>query len=565
MSAAALGSTDSVPLRIRPGWSWPLHSVAGTRAIEQLLLAQLPSHSLMTRAGRSAARLAMALAPHAKRYWVVCGPGNNGGDGLVAAAFLQRAGRHVTVTFVGSPPIQGSDAHHAWELALSSGVVINQLNDQAPTPYPPVLTEQDLAIDALLGIGARPFDVSASAAHQPLLALARQLLALPCTVLCMDLPSGLDADTGTASLQWPEQSRFGPTSGPRHTLSLLTLKPGLFTAQGRDFSGQVWFDDLGAAHHMDRLTEVERTSTLAPVAHLNGAPVTRRQRHASHKGLRGDVSVLGGQSLAVAGSGMAGAACLAATAALHAGAGRVMLALLGTGSEASTSSHLAPELMLRSPEALDLTRGVVVAGCGGGSAIGTWLPQVLRLSPQLVLDADALNGIAQDPQLLDLLRQRQSHGWATVITPHPLEAGRLLRCSASEVQAHRIQAVQRLVDQLGCVVLLKGSGTVIGAPGQSLRINPTGNGLLASAGTGDVLAGWIGAWMAQGLSAWESTLGACWRHGEVADGWWGPADLSAAATTGALVNASSNTPPRPDHRHTQTLTALQLAQAASAP
>ncbi len=554
---AALRLHETLPVQIRPGLSWALHSVAGTRAIEHLLLAQLPQHSLMTRAGQSAARLAMALAPHARHYWVVCGPGNNGGDGLIAAAFLSRAGRRVTVTRAGPAPQADSEAGHALVFARSAGVVVNQLSADQTAPEPPDLTAQDLTIDALLGIGGRPFAADARALEQPIAVLAQQLLALPCTVLSLDIPSGLNADTGAASLQWLQRDGASAPMGARHTLSLLTLKPGLFMAQGRDFSGQVWLDELGTGGHIHSPIDAQDKQPTFPVARLNGQPIQRALSHVTHKGLRGDVSVLGGQSMAIDGRGMEGAAWLAATAALHAGAGRVMVALLGQQGQEQPSQGSSPELMLRSPKALDLTRGVLVAGCGGGSAIGGWLPQVLRQSPQLVLDADALNAIAQDHQLVDMLKQRQSQRWLTVITPHPLEAARLLRCTSNEVQAHRIQTVQRLVDQLGCVVVLKGSGTVIGAPDETPRINPTGNGLLATGGTGDVLAGWIAAWMAQGLSAWESALGACWHHGEVADGWCGSA---GAGTPGVPVGD-------PPLKNTTaiTLTALQLAQAARPP
>lgn len=558
------------PWPIQAGQPWPLHTVAATRSIERALLAELssralPPHGLMARAGQSAARLALALAPHARHYWVVCGPGNNGGDGLIAATRLHEAGHCVTAVRVGPAPRADSGAQYALSVARSAGVRVRQVE---PDDVPDDLARdglhlgpQDLVIDALLGLGARPFDVAPTTSGRAMAAWAHQLLGLPCTVLCLDVPSGLDADTGAASVPWPSQPPLSAPAGARHTLSLLTLKPGLFTGQGRDFSGQVWLDDLGWDWPQKACTETTRDLLPAPVAHLSAEPVYPRQPHASHKGLRGDVSVIGGQSIAVDGRGMEGAACLAAIAALHAGAGRVMVALLGPPSEGRSTLGFAPELMLRSPEAITLSEGVVVAGCGAGTSIMAWLDRVLSLSRQLVLDADAMNAIAKDPSLRALLRQRAARGLSSVITPHPLEAARLLGCSTPELQSDRLGSVQRLAEDLRCVVVLKGSGTVIGAPDQPLHINPTGNGLLSTAGTGDVLAGWIGAWMAQGLSAWDAALGACWRHGQLADAWHGSGGArTMSAASQADERGATATRDRP-----RALTASGLARCASPP
>jgi hydroxyethylthiazole kinase-like uncharacterized protein yjeF len=235
--------------------------------------------------------------------------------------------------------------------------------------------------------------------------------------------------------------------------------------------------------------------------------------HASHKGSHGDLAVIGGEA-DDAGMGMTGAALLAASAALHAGAGRVLLSTL-SGQAMDTAP---PDLMQRHWQSLELEHLQVVCGCGGGSAVKAALPDVMRRSKQLVLDADGLNAVSQDPRLQGLLRQRaQSH--TTVITPHPLEAARLLNSSTSEVQNNRLKAAQNLVNLFECTVVLKGSGTVIAAPGQTPRINTTGNGRLAMGGTGDVLAGLIGARMAQGSSAFEAACMAVAQHGQVADDW----------------------------------------------
>jgi hydroxyethylthiazole kinase-like uncharacterized protein yjeF len=180
-----------------------------------------------------------------------------------------------------------------------------------------------------------------------------------------------------------------------------------------------------------------------------------------------------------------------------------------------------PELMFRAPAALDLRQQVLVCGCGGGQAVRAHLSAVLSVATRVVLDADALNAIALDTQLQTQLKARHGRGHGTVLTPHPLEAARLLQCSAQAVQANRLSAAQTLADSFACVVVLKGSGSVIAAPGKTPRINHSGNALLATAGTGDVLAGMVGAALALGDTAWEAASRAVFRHGAVADAWAG--------------------------------------------
>ncbi len=482
--------------RISSAQSWPLHSVATTRLIEQACAAHLPPHTLMQRAGLAVARLSLALAPHARHIWIACGPGNNGGDGFEAALHLHRWGKTVTVSWTGlhggnkSPP---EDAAASRQRAEDAGVRI-----QAEPP-----ADFDMCIDALLGIGGT-LD-----ATRPGSALMRQWLAAMdqsgATRLCVDVPTGLNADTGhDAAAERPH----GP--GRRVTLSLLTLKPGLFTASGRDGAGEVWFDDLGA-HTGD---------AAAPDAWLLGQdraqPLGRASaRHASHKGSFGDVAVIGGESTAT--SHMAGAALLAARAALHAGAGRVLVALLGQPQ--LVVDTVQPELMFRSLQVLDMSREVVVCGCGGGDAVRAVLPKVLSTATRLVLDADALNAIAGDTSLQTLLAARAGRRWHTVLTPHPLEAARLCGMTSVAVQADRIAAAQDLANRFGCVVILKGSGTVVAASGQPPYLNSSGNALLATAGTGDVLAGMVGAGLAHGLSAWDAAGSAVFLHGQAADQW----------------------------------------------
>jgi hydroxyethylthiazole kinase-like uncharacterized protein yjeF len=406
----------------------------------------------------------------------------------------------------GLPP----DALDALTRARAAGVTFSA--------HPP--EQVDLVIDALFGIGrSRP-------PEGELAQWLQRLCQSTAPVLCVDVPSGLDADTGV--LTHPSSPLTAPP-GPRHTLSLLTLKPGLFTAQGRDLAGQVWLDDLGA-------------SPLPATAWLAGRPSAAAHRaHASHKGSHGDVAVIGGQDMSVNGAGMTGAALLAARAALHGGAGRVFVGLLQPEDRSSTLvwDPVCPELMFRRTalllDATFLHSSAVVCGCGGGTAVVPFLPALLAGAPRLVLDADALNAVASHPEWRDSFQLRAQHGWVTVLTPHPLEAARLLDMDTAAVMADRLAAAQALSERYQSVCVLKGSGTVIAAPGRTPLINPTGDAALATAGTGDVLAGWLGsALAAPGLSeddCWDRIAATVHRHGLLADHW-------SCASTGEVLSAS---------------------------
>ena len=459
--------------------AWPLHSAAQSRSLESHPGPQ--DHSLMQAAGLASARLALALAPHARRIWIACGHGNNGGDGLEAARHLQQWGKQVHVSLLQTPNPTHTDTFAAWQAAVQAGVPIH---DQPPADW-------DLCLDALFGLGAT---LAPQGAYADWIA---RMNAAAAPTLALDLPSGLDADTGGCTT---------PHVQAQATLSLLTLKPGLFTAVGRDACGDIWFANLGV------------TDTPPPQATLSGAPAAVLRPHASHKGSFGDVCVIGGAA------GMAGAALLAARSALHAGAGRVFACLLDP--EAPSMDPAQPELMLRRLDGLALDGMGLVVGCGGGLAIGAALPALLTHPGAVVLDADALNRIAEQPALQGLLQQRA--GRPTVLTPHPLEAARLLECSPAQVQSERLGAAQSLAARYHCTVVLKGSGTVIAAPGQTPCINPTGNARLATAGSGDVLAGLIGALLAGGPPAFDAARDAVYRHGLAAERWPGNV-LTAAA------------------------------------
>jgi hydroxyethylthiazole kinase-like uncharacterized protein yjeF len=476
------------------GGPWPLHGAAASRQAEQAALAECEPHLLMERAGLAVARLALALAPHARTVHVLSGPGNNGGDGLVAARHLHRAGLAVTVHLLADAARQPGDAAQALQQAAEAGVEVRPWGGDVPVA--------DLRIDALLGLGAT------RAPAGPIAAAIAALNGGGVPVLAVDIPSGLHPDTG--ALLGTEAVRATAT------LALLTLKPGAFTAQGRDHAGAVWLDRLD-------------TAAGPATAWLTGPPALQPQLHAAHKGSFGDVAVVGGAP------GMVGAAWLAARAALAAGAGRVYCSLLGGQPLALDPAR--PELMTRadywrSPPTL-LAQTTVVSGCGGGDAVREALPPLLAHAARLVLDADALNTTAADPALQTLLKARAARGRPTLLTPHPLEAARLLQTGAAEVQRDRLAAAQALADLYGVAVLLKGSGSISAAPGAVPCINPTGNGALATAGTGDVLAGWAaGHWSRQpGAQPQDVAAAAAWLHGRAAD-------LFGGAAQGAPLRAA---------------------------
>ncbi len=466
--------------------STALYSIAEIRAIEHAAQAALPPFTLMSRAGAAAARLARQLAGNSgDGILFLAGPGNNGGDALEASYCLAREGLPASVLLFADPARQTSDTRQALLHAQSAGVRFAD-----PARWPEVLNERwALVVDGLFGIGlARPID-------DKLRPLVTTVNALPWPVLALDVPSGFDADTGT--IVGPD----GVAVRASHTITFIGNKPGLHTGYGRDHAGTVLVDTLDI-----------NAALFQPAAmQLNGvgafAACLRARDQNTHKGSFGDVTIAGGAR------GMAGAVILAARAAARCGAGRVFAAFLG---EAPAYDSLQPELMCRAAAEHDFGTGAVVAGPGLGTSpqAHELLMRVLAAQNPLILDADALNLIASEQGLRHRLTQRQG---STMITPHPLEAARLLGTSSARVQSDRIAAARELADGLRAVTVLKGSGTAIALPNGRVYVNTTGNPALATAGTGDVLAGMCGALLAQGWPAPQAACGAVWLHGRAAD------------------------------------------------
>ncbi len=483
-----------------------LYSVAQIRAIEHAAQAALPEGTLMQRAGiavadtaqrllaaRSTPSAGTASGASAARILVAAGPGNNGGDALEAAAHLARRGHQVVIVMPLSPDVLPADAQRALDQARQTTARFITLDS---LPRYSGESSWDLAIDGLFGIGlTRPLTGDFAV-------LTALLNALACPVLAIDVPSGLDADCGTVIGDGDAVVRASMT------VSFIGNKPGLHTAQGRDHAGDVIVDSLG----------IDATCFPAPTARLNDpdqfATALQPRSHASHKGSYGDLFVIGGAS------GMGGAVLLAARMGAMAGAGRVYAGFLGS-APAFDPQH--PELMCRDAATLAATlapgatvTGAVVVGPGLGQSreANDLLVRVLASGLPAVLDADALNLIAAEPGLGKKIRQRRA---PTVLTPHPLEAARLLQTNAAAVQADRLRAASDLAASFQSIVVLKGSGTVIADPSGQRIINPTGNPALATAGTGDVLSGLCGALLAQGCPAWDAALAAVWLHGAAAD------------------------------------------------
>jgi ADP-dependent NAD(P)H-hydrate dehydratase / NAD(P)H-hydrate epimerase len=446
-----------------------LYSTAQVRALDAHAIETLgiPGHTLMKRAGEAALRYLRTRFPVAHRIVIVCGAGNNGGDGYVLARFAQAAGLTVTTLAATSPDMLRGDARQAYEELRASGAQVQ--------PYAPErLAGGDVIVDALLGTGLR------GPAREEVARVIRDINNSGRPVLAVDVPSGLDSDTGVP---------LGDTVRADCTITFVGLKTGLFIGNGPEFAGTVFFDDL----------EIAPNGAGAPPARLERIldsaiqQALPRRARSSHKGDFGRVLIVGG------GTGMPGAVRLAGEACLRVGAGLVTVAVAPENVPAIAAGR--PELIclpLSDAEALSetFTRADVIA-VGPGLGRTPWarsvLDKVLGAGKPLVLDADALNIIAESGAVA-------RGDW--ILTPHPGEAARLLGTDTDEIQRDRLGALERLVVRYRSTVVLKGAGTVIGAPGRTPALCERGNPGMATAGMGDVLTGTIAGILAQCRNAW---------------------------------------------------------------
>ena len=461
-----------------------LYSAAQTREIEKRAVQSLriPGYRLMQRAAAAAWRELRAACPLAKSVDVVCGSGNNGGDGYEIARLAKAARWRVRVWQVGPAPAKGEGAVAVKAWKKSGG--------RAESGPLPAMFEGAAVVDALVGIGlSRPLEGA-------VLAAVAAINRSSGFKLSVDVPSGLNADTGVV---------LGDAVVAQMTVSFIASKAGLYTGEGPQNCGVLRLQSLqipAAAY-----TGISPTASLLDERVLtDGLGLPRRSRTA-HKGDHGHVLVIGGDH------GMMGAALLAARAALRGGAGWVTVASRQAHAAAMTAAQ--PELMCRGIEdtrdVAPLMERADVIALGPGLGQTNWgralFSQAVSAKKLLVVDADGLNWLAQNPL--------QREDW--VLTPHPGEAARLLGWSTREVQADRYAAAHELRQRYGGVVVLKGAGTVIA--GDTLSVCPYGNPGMAVGGSGDVLTGVIAALLAQGLppvAAAQAGVVAHARAGDVA-------------------------------------------------
>jgi ADP-dependent NAD(P)H-hydrate dehydratase / NAD(P)H-hydrate epimerase len=462
-----------------PALDQSLFDAAAVRAVDRCAIDDLgiPGYELMSRAGAAALRHLHLRWPEARRILVLCGPGNNGGDGLVLARLARAEGFDVRVWCPLGVPRRGDAALAAEAFAEAGGVA-----DCGAAEDP--LTGFDVVVDALFGIGlARP-------PPSDLAALIEALNAAATPVLALDVPSGIDADSGHAP---------GAALRADVTVSFIALKRGLYTGAAVDHAGEILLETLEVPDQAFDGVEASAQLLAADVLeHL--LPRAR----SAHKGAFGHVLVIGGDH------GYGGAVRLCGEAALRTGAGLVSVATRAEHIGALLAAR--PELMVRDTENLDALLGSAsVLAAGPGLGQGTWgrerFERALGFAGPRVFDADALNLLAAAPRAL---------GATTIITPHPGEAARLLGCDVAAVQRDRFAALQRLVERYACTVVLKGSGTLVG-DAQRTAVCTTGNPGMASGGMGDVLTGVIAALLAQGLEAFAAASAGVWLHGMAGD------------------------------------------------
>lgn len=461
-------SADELPLEV--------YSADQVRELDARLIATgTPGYELMQRAARAGWRALRQRWPEAGCLTVLAGRGNNAGDGYLIAMLAHCAGWQVRVLAVGEPGLLQGDAALALAEAQAAGVDVRPWSECAPLC--------GVLVDALLGTGLR------GEVREPYAQAIRLINCSGQPVLAVDIPSGLCADTGR---------ELGVAVKANLTVTFIGLKLGLFTGLGPDRVGELVFAGLQA----DALVRAQQPAMAERLAPDNLPPLSARSRGV-HKGQLGHLLVVGGER------GLGGAALLAAESALRGGTGLVSLATraehLGAALTRRPEVMCAPVASANQLMPLVAAADVLVVGPGLGR--GAWGRSLLSVAAGCrraqVWDADALN----------LLAERQANlPPDTVLTPHPGEAARLLDCSVAQIQAARPAAAQQLAARFDAVVVLKGAGTLVAAPDGRLAVCSNGHPVMAGAGFGDVLAGLIGALLAQGMCTYDAARLAVWLH-----------------------------------------------------
>ena len=473
----------------------PLFGTDEVKALEaHAALRGMPSSLLMENAGAALARTALRLASEEGRFFVVCGPGNNGGDGLVAARKLAELGRCVQVEVVGGTSgLRGEPERNLRALTLVK-LSVHVIQTDAPH-------SGDVVLDALFGTGLNraPEGDAAEAIRR-----IHKWRAQGAQVVAADVPSGLQSDSGHA---------FDPAVQADVTVSFGVWKRGIALDAGPDASGEVEVVDIGLGTSAQEPT----TWLLEPSDVLGWIP---KRKTEGHKGSYGHLLLIAGSR------GKSGAAAMAALAALRAGVGLVTVATRLDALDA-VLCH-APELMGFSldrtgpltlddwPALASVFEGkralVVGPGIPRGEGTRALLERILEHAPgPCLLDADALNVVSEAPEVLKHAK------WPVVLTPHPGEMARLVRTSTEEVQKNRLALAREFATTHGVTLVLKGARTLIALADGNVRINPTGNPGMGTGGTGDVLSGIIGALLAQGLPAADAASAGVYLHGLAGD------------------------------------------------
>lgn len=459
-----------------------------TAAIHEFDIA---AYALMCRAGKAVVDEARRHFPSAGHWLILCGPGNNGGDGYVVARLAEAAGVRVSVcSVVDTQRLKGEAAMACTDWQAAGGVL---------KPWP--LQEDsgyDLALDALLGTG---IDRVVGGKFRQAIDYLNQL---KCPVFAIDIPSGLNADTGCV---------MGCAVQARHSITFVGRKRGMYTADGPDYCGEITFNDLDIPPQAANQYTSD-AGRLLTKEFLSGKLQPRLRN--THKGSFAHVLAVGGIE------GMSGAIRLCGEAALRSGAGRVTLVTAAV--HAGMINLARPELMVKAIDAdsqwLASLGGDHVLAVGPGLGTTAWSESLfmacLELQCALVVDADGLN-------LLALLTQQNTKGrdqfardhW--ILTPHPAEAARLLSCKVSEIQQDRVHAATAIAQRFAACVVLKGCGTIVAAPAGDYAICPYGNPGMATAGSGDVLTGVIAALLGQGLSCFDAACAGVLAHARAGD------------------------------------------------
>jgi ADP-dependent NAD(P)H-hydrate dehydratase / NAD(P)H-hydrate epimerase len=459
--------TETIFPRARPA---RLYTAEETRRLDRSAIEAhgIPGIVLMKRAGQAVLDALCRHWPEQRQLAVIAGKGNNAGDGYVVAGLALQRGLPVRLLQLGDPASLQGDAARAKEWALGHGLEVRVLDAEAPE----LELDADLLVDALLGTGLQ------GAVRAGYAAAIDQINASRLPVIAVDLPSGLCADRGVA---------LGTAVRATLTVTVIGAKRGLYTGAGRELAGKIVYDDLGVP------AEIFDAAVGIPALRWQDLRAWLPERSANaHKGQFGHVLVIGGDH------GMGGAVAMSAESALRSGAGLVSVAT--RPEHVSVVLARRPEVMVRGVDRADaladlLERATVVA-IGPGLGRSAWSRDLLRTvlaaanGRPLVIDADALNGLASDGLRVPA---------PAVLTPHPGEAARLLGKSGADVQGDRFGAALELAARDGSVAVLKGAGTVIAAE-QLLGVCVDGNPALATAGTGDVLTGVVAGMLAQGLA-----------------------------------------------------------------